>query len=79
MLEAIGKGAAATKSPLFGSLTNMPIALMTFVDGAAQTKWGSGGMLLTEALVGFGMMITFVAFAALTRSRAGGKLAEQSN
>jgi MFS family permease len=78
MLEAIGRGAAATKSPLFGSLTNMPIALMTFVDGAAQTKWGSGGMLLTEALVGIGMMLTFLAFAALTRPRGGANLAGQA-
>lgn len=69
MLEAIGRGAAATKSPLFGSLTNMPLALMTYVDGAAQTKWGSGGMLLTEALVGVVVMGLFVAFAAATRPR----------
>ena len=75
MLEAIGTGAAATKSPLFGSITNMPLALMTFVDGAAQTKWGSGGMLLTEAIVGIAAMVVFVVFAALTRPRP--RFAEQ--
>jgi MFS family permease len=77
MLEAIGRGAAATKSPLFGSLTNMPLALMTYVDGLAQTKWGSGGMLLTEAIVGIAVMGVFVAFAAATRPRSRTNLAGQ--
>jgi MFS family permease len=49
VLEAIGKGAAATKYNLLASISNMPIAYMTIVDGWGQEKWGSGGMLYTEA------------------------------
>lgn len=48
-LEAIGKGAAATKYNLIASVSNTPIMLMTLLNGAAQKRWGSGGMLLTEA------------------------------
>lgn len=49
VLEAIGKGAAATKYNLLASVANMPIAYMTIVDGWGQEKWGSNGMLYTEA------------------------------
>jgi hypothetical protein len=48
-LEAIGQGAAATKFNLIASVANMPIMLMILIDGQAQIRWGSGGMLLTEA------------------------------
>jgi MFS family permease len=48
-LEAIGKGAAATKYNLLASASNTPILVMTLVLGQAQANWGSGGMLLTEA------------------------------
>ncbi len=48
-LEAIGKGAAATKYNLIASAANLPIMLMILVDGQAQMRWGSGGMLLAEA------------------------------
>lgn len=77
MLEAIGRGAAATKSPLFGSLTNMPIALMTVVDGAAQARWGSGGMLVVEAAVEILCMILFMIFVVATR-RPSHRLTNQS-
>ncbi|HEX4097935.1 MAG TPA: hypothetical protein VHX64_14515, partial [Caulobacteraceae bacterium] len=52
-LEAIGKGAAATKYNLIASVSNVPIMLMTLVDGQAQKAFGSGGMLLTEAACAF--------------------------
>ena len=48
-LEAIGQGAAATKYNLISSAANLPIMLMTLADGQAQKRFGSGGMLLTEA------------------------------
>jgi MFS family permease len=70
MLEAIGRGAAATKSPLFASIANIPIAIMTMIDGAAQARWGSGGMLLAEAAVAVTVMIAFAIFAAATRPSA---------
>ena len=39
VLEAIGLGAAATKYNAFASLSNMPIAYMTVVEGWAQARW----------------------------------------
>lgn len=69
VLEAIGKGAAATKYNLLASISNMPIAYMTIVDGSSQEKWGSGGMLYTEALCGVAAVVLF-AIVAVTVSRA---------
>ncbi len=69
MLEAIGKGCAATKAPVMASLTNIPILLMTLVDGNAQTHFGSGGMLVCEALVSFAAIVVFAAFAGVVRAR----------
>ena len=66
VLEAIGLGAAATKYTLFASLSNMPIMYMTVVDGAAQTRWNSSGMLYTEALIGIAGLALFVAVARVT-------------
>lgn len=66
-LEAIGHGAAATKFNLIASLANVPIMLMTLVDGAAQTRWGSGGMLLTEAAVGVAAVGLFYLVAWISR------------
>jgi PAT family beta-lactamase induction signal transducer AmpG len=69
LLEAIGRGAAATKSPIMGGLTNIPIWLMTMVDGWAQTKWGSGAMLVAEGGIGIVAIALFYAFVVTTRPR----------
>ena len=61
VLEAIGLGAAATKYNLYASLSNMPIAYMTLVDGWAHTRWGAGGLLEAEAAIGVVGIIVFVA------------------
>jgi MFS family permease len=68
-LEAIGLGAAATKYNLFASLANMPIAYMIVVAGWAHTRWGSGGMLVAEAVIGTLALGVFIAVAAATRRR----------
>ncbi len=60
VLEAIGLGAAATKYNLFASLSNMPIAYMTIVAGWAHTRWGVGGMLHAEAVIGVLAILVFV-------------------
>jgi len=76
VLEAIGTGAAATKYNLLASVSNMPIAYMTIVDGWGQEKWGSNGMLYTEAVCGVIGVGIFVALAyALTRLRPREKFA----
>jgi len=68
-LEAIGRGAAATKYNLFASLSNMPIGYMTAVHGWAAVRWGAGGMLNCEAVVAVVAVLLFTCVAALaTRS-----------
>jgi len=63
VLETIGLGAAATKYNVFASLSNMPIAYMTVVNGWAHSRWGATGMLLTEAAIGIVGIVVFVAVA----------------
>lgn len=69
VLEAIGLGAAATKYSLFASLSNMPIQYMTLVDGWAHTRWGTGGMLVAEALVGLAAVLVFLG-VSMSRRKA---------
>ena len=70
VLEAIGDTAAATKFSFLSSVSNSPIMLMTFVDGAAQSHWGTNGMLWTEAWCGVAGIVVFAASAALIQRRA---------
>jgi len=69
VLEAIGKTAAATKFSLLSAVSNSPIMLMTFVDGAAQARWGTNGMLWTEAVAGAAGIVVFSAVAGATKRR----------
>jgi MFS family permease len=69
VLEAMGLGAAATKYSVFASLSNTPIWYMTLVDGKAHTRWGSGGMLKTEAAFGMVGLLVFIAVAAAVPRR----------
>ena len=69
VLEAIGKTAAATKFSLLSAIANSPIMLMTFVDGAVQARWGTNGMLWTEAWTGVAGIIVFAAVAGATKRR----------
>jgi len=62
-LEAIGKGPAATKSQLMSCAANLPIMLVTFVEGAVQTRSGSIAMLWTDAGLTLGGIILFGVFA----------------
>jgi MFS family permease len=70
VLEAIGRTAAATKYSLFAALGNMPIAYVTLIDGHANDRWGTRGMLLTEAACGALGILVFVALAGATRRGA---------
>ena len=69
VLEAMGLGAAATKYNLFASLSNMPIAYMTLIDGWAHERWGAAGLLNIEAAFGVAGIVVFVAIALGTRRR----------
>jgi len=67
VLEAIGKGAAATKFNLLASVSNIPIAVMTTVDGSMHDRHGTTGMLFGEAALAVLAVLFFMAFARLTR------------
>jgi len=64
VLETIGGGAVATKYNIFASIANLAISYTTRMDGKAQTRWGSGGMLYTDAaltFLGIGVLVTATA------------------
>ena len=69
VLEAIGNTAAATKFSFLSAVSNSPIMLMTFVDGAANTRWGTNGMLWTDAWCGVIGIVVFGLVAGGTRSK----------
>jgi len=69
VLEAIGLGAAATKYNVFASLSNMPIAYMTVVEGWAQARWDVGGMLFAEGIFAVAGLLVFVTAATLLARR----------
>jgi MFS transporter, PAT family, beta-lactamase induction signal transducer AmpG len=70
VLEAMGLGAAATKYNVFASLSNMPIAYMTVIDGWAYERWSAAGLLNVEAAIGVIGIIVFVAILLATARRA---------
>jgi MFS transporter, PAT family, beta-lactamase induction signal transducer AmpG len=70
-LEAIGRGAAATKYNLMASAANVPIAGLTWLDGQAYERWGAGWMLLTETVLGFVGILLFWLVASVTARLAG--------
>jgi MFS family permease len=75
-LEAIGTGAAATKYNVIAGISNIPIAYQTLIDGWAQTRWGSSGMLWVEAACGVAAVALYLGFAALTKPISGQRPAQ---
>lgn len=81
VLEAIGKGAAATKYNLLAGIANAPIMYLSWLDGQAHVwhapSWlpqdGSTLMLLTEALVPVAGTTVLVVFYFLTKPLYKGK------
>ena len=73
-LEAIGKGAAATKFNLISSLSNVPVLIVTLLDGWAETRFGATGMLYTEAAMGIGGVAIYAVVALATRGMSWGVL-----
>ncbi len=65
ILYAIGKHNAATKYALLSSLGNIPVVLMTSVDGWSHDKYNSKSMLAIEAAAG----ILFILICAIVLSR----------
>lgn len=71
VLEAIGKGAAATKYSLLASLANMPLSWMTLVAGYSMSRWGNNGMLQAEAVIGAAALVVFALAAKAAQRRTG--------
>lgn len=67
VLEATGRGAAATKFNLLSSIANVPLVVGILVDGWAEGQWGARGMLLAETTFGFGAVALYMAVAWSTR------------
>ena len=71
VLEAIGKGAAATKYNALASLSNVPIYYMINIDGWAHDRWNSTGMFFTESGLAVAAAVVFAVLAKiLLRKRA---------
>jgi PAT family beta-lactamase induction signal transducer AmpG len=68
-LEAIGKGAAATKFEVYASVSNVPIYLITFVEGLTYTKWGANGVLYTEAACATVAILLFIIIERMVNMR----------
>jgi len=67
VLEAIGKGHAATKYNGFSSLSNAPVWYMGLVLAKAETRWGPNAMLLTESALAIVGILVFATTAAIVR------------
>lgn len=70
VLEAIGKGAAATKFNLLAAIANVPIAAMTQFDGWMHDEHGTMAMLYGELALPVVTIIAFFLFVAATRPRS---------
>jgi len=63
VLEAIGRGAAATKYNIYACLSNFPILYMTFFEGKAYDRWHADGLLWSDALSGLVGVAVFAVVA----------------
>jgi len=70
VLEAIGRGAAATKYNIFAALSNFPIQYVGLLDGWAYERWHTNGFLAMDALTGIIGVAFFYAAAIATQRRA---------
>jgi MFS family permease len=75
VLEAMGRGAAATKYNVFASLSNFPIWYMTLVDGWGYKHFQASGMLFTEAALGGVGLVLFLTVTSVVNARARATLA----
>jgi PAT family beta-lactamase induction signal transducer AmpG len=70
VLEAIGKKSAATNWNLMAALSNVPIAVMSTVDGHVHDSYGTNAMLLGELAFPAIAILLFWLFVFATRPRA---------
>lgn len=67
VFETIGKGAAATKYNVLSGISNLPLIYAGIFDGWAHDRWGSSGLLYTDAALGVAGVALFMGVALMTR------------
>ncbi|HEY2035277.1 MAG TPA: MFS transporter [Rhizomicrobium sp.] len=70
VFETIGKGAAGTKSNLLSGISNVPLIYAGIFDGWGHDRWGSNGLLYTDAILGVVGVLVFVSVAFMVRMLA---------
>jgi thiazole synthase ThiGH ThiG subunit len=70
-LETVG---AATINGVLGSLSNLPVLLVTMILGAVQSRAGSTAMLVTEAGLGVVSVALYALLVVAWRPRAADNL-----
>jgi hypothetical protein len=70
VLEAMGKGSAATKYNVFASLANFPLWWLGLLLGFAAERWGARRMLFLEAAFGVAGIIVFLISVRFVRRSA---------
>lgn len=70
VFETIGKGAAATKSNLLSGVSNIPLIYMGIFDGWGHDRWGSNGLLYTDAVSNVIGTLIFISVALTVRMLA---------
>lgn len=68
VFETIGRGAAGTKSNLLSGISNVPLIYAGLFDGWAHDRWGSSGLLYTDAILGVIGAAVFIAAAFVVRA-----------
>lgn len=69
VLQAIGRGSAATKYSLYASLSNFPIWWLGLLLGRAADEYGAASMLYVEAGIAVLGVLLFVAVGKAWRNR----------
>lgn len=69
VLEAIGRGAVATKYNALASLSNIPISYMTVIDGQVSERWNPDVMLFVDAASEVIGVVVFLTIAWLLLRR----------
>ncbi|HEY4055231.1 MAG TPA: MFS transporter [Kofleriaceae bacterium] len=68
VLDIIGHTGGATKYNVFAALSNIPIVLMTRIDGWAATHWGRENMLWVDGLAGVGGAVCLMVLVFMLRA-----------
>lgn len=66
--ETIGKGAAATKYNVLSGISNVPLIYAGIFDGWGHDRWGSSGLLYTDAALGVIGVAVFIGVAFMAQA-----------